>query len=90
VRAVDAAQLGVYSGGRMESFSDSSSVATAKRKAEMLFWVEMSRDSMASRGTVGRGRGAIIEISSLLCRRDPSDFEGSKEDVWLFLGRCGG
>jgi hypothetical protein len=35
---------------------------------------------MASPGTVGRGRGAIIDIPSLLRRRDPSDFEGSKKD----------
>jgi hypothetical protein len=35
---------------------------------------------MASLGTVGGGRGAIIEMPSLLCRRDPSDFARSKKD----------
>jgi hypothetical protein len=39
---------------------------------------------VASLGAVGRGRGAIIEIPSLVCRKDPSDFEGSKKDKEVF------
>ena len=56
-------------------------MATAKRKIEILLCMTESRgDSMASLGTVGGGRGAIIEMPSLLSRRDPSDFARSKKD----------